>query len=105
MLIIALVFFACKTIPIDFMPARYAQLQNFVEVTNIEDYETLVKFNNIKTVFYTDEFFIVEINSVLYALQTRGYKNFHDYKEGKLAQPEEHSIYKPGYSLNRSRDK
>jgi hypothetical protein len=96
-----LFFCACKTIPIDFMPAKSAQLQNIVEVTNIEDYESLVKANNIKTVFYTDEYFIIEINSVLYALQTRGYKNFHDYKEGKLPKPEEHSIFKPGYSLNR----
>jgi hypothetical protein len=75
--------------------------ESAVEITNIADYENLVKQKNVKVVLVTNEYFIVEINSVFYVLPSRGYKNFHDYKEGKLAEPEEWSIFKPGYSLNR----
>lgn len=90
----------CVT-PIDFMPIVMTKPESAVEITNIEDYENMVNRNRIKTVLVTDEYFIVEINSVFYILRARGYKNFHDYREGKLATPDEWSIFKPGYSLNR----
>jgi hypothetical protein len=95
-----LFFISCAT-PVDFMPVSMKKPESAFEITNIEDYENLVKRNKIKTVFVTDEYFIVEINSIVYILQTRGYKNFHDYREGKLSTPEEWPIFIPGYSLDR----
>jgi hypothetical protein len=86
---------------IDFMPIVTKKPDGAVEITNIEDYENLVKRNKIKTVFVSGEYFIAEINSVFYILETRGYKNFHDYKEGKLTEPDEWAVFKPGLPLNR----
>jgi len=91
---------SCSSGP-DFMPAANTGMDNFVEITNIGDYEKLVKENKIKTVFYTDEYFIARINAVLYVLKSRGYKNFHDYKEGRLKTPEKWAVFKPGYPLKR----
>jgi hypothetical protein len=54
--------------------------------------------NKIGTVFYTDEYFIVQIDSVFYSHISRGYKNLREYHEGKLEKPESWSIFKPGYS-------
>lgn len=92
---------ACASRPLFFMPVEKINSQQTVELTNIEDYERLVRLNRIKTVYYTAEYFVVEANSILYLLPSRGYRNFHDYKEGKLAEPEPYSIFKPGYPLRR----
>jgi hypothetical protein len=100
LLLVVITLAACVT-PVDFMPAKDLNLINRVEITNIADFEKLIKNKKIKTIFYTDEYFIIEISSVMYVLKSRGYKNFHDYKEGKLEVPDEYSIFKPGYSLKR----
>jgi len=99
-ILVVLLLFSCAS-RLDFMPTADTKLDNFVESTNIQDYEKIIKKNKIKTVFYTDEYFVVQVDSVFHVLKSRGYKNFHDYKEGKLKNPEEWSIFKPGYSLKR----
>lgn len=95
--------FSCAT-EIDFVPLESIKLEQMVELNNMEDYENLVKRHRVKIVYYTGEFFVIELNSMLYLLRSRGYKSFHDYKEGKLAEPEEYTIFKPGYSLKRPRE-
>lgn len=95
------VFLAACATNIDFIPAETLKTQQMVELTNIEDYENLLKKNKVKTVYYTHDYFAAEINTVLYVLQSRGYTNFHDYREGKLSSPQEYSIFKPGYSFKR----
>jgi hypothetical protein len=97
----ACVAVACATVPLDFIPVQTKKQDNAIEVSVIEDYENIITKNKIKTVYYTNEYFFIYVNGTPYILYTRGYKNFHDYKEGKLAVPEENSIFKPGYPLRR----
>jgi hypothetical protein len=97
----ASVALSCATAKPDFIPVQTAKQDNAIEVSVIEDYENIMKKNKIKIVYYTDQYFFIYISGTPYVLYTRGYKNFHDYKEGKLAVPEENTIFKPGYPLRR----
>lgn len=91
-------FAACATkITPVFIKAEDSYYESIV-VHSIDDFEELVKKNKIDTVFYTDEYFIVEINSVFYSHISRGYKSFREYREGRLDKPERWSIFSPGYS-------
>jgi hypothetical protein len=90
-------FIACATKPLTFIEAEDYYYESIV-INNIDDFETLIKKNKIETVFYTDEYFIVQIDSVFYSHISRGYKSFREYREGKLEKPERWSIFKPGYS-------
>jgi hypothetical protein len=90
-------FIACATKPLTFIEADDYYYESIV-VNNMDDFEALIKKNKIKTVFYTDEYFIVQIDSVFYSHISRGYKSFREYREGKLEKPERWSIFKPGYS-------
>ena len=92
----------CRSSP-NFVPVVELNPQQFVEFSTIDDLEQLIRKKRIKTVYYTNEYFVIDVNSVMYRLKSRGYKNFHDYKEGKLAIPEEYSIFKPGYPLKRKK--
>jgi hypothetical protein len=92
---------SCATAPLDFIPVQTKKQDNAIEISVIEDYENIITKNKIKIVYYTDQYFFIYINGLPYILYTRGYKNFHDYKEGKLTVPEENTIFKPGYPLRR----
>jgi hypothetical protein len=88
---------ACASKPLAFVEAEDYYYEAIV-INNIDDFEELIKKNKIKTVFYTDEYFIVQIDSVFYSHISRGYKSFREYREGKLEKPERWAIFKPGYS-------
>jgi hypothetical protein len=92
-----ILFAACATKPLMFVEAEYYYYESIV-INNIDDFEALIKKNKIKTVFYTEEYFIVQIDSVFYSHISRGYKSFREYREGKLEKPERWAIFKPGYS-------
>ncbi|MDR1256834.1 MAG: hypothetical protein LBJ86_03740, partial [Spirochaetaceae bacterium] len=83
--------------PLVFVEAEDYYYESIV-INNIDDFEMLIKKNKIKTVFYTNEYFIVQIDSVFYSHISRGYKSFREYREGRLEKPERWSIFKPGYS-------
>lgn len=95
---------SCKSVPLEFIPVDDVRISQTVELPTIDDYEKLIKQKKITFVYYTDEYFIVDVNSVMYLLRSRGYKSFHDYKEGRLSEPEANSIFKPGYPLKRGRN-
>ncbi|MDR2803178.1 MAG: hypothetical protein LBB22_02675 [Treponema sp.] len=84
--------------PLAFIEARDIRASDSIVIHNIDDFENIIKKNKIDTVFYTDEYFIVQINSVLYSHISRGYKSFREYREGKLEKPERWAIFKQGYS-------
>ncbi|MDR1149102.1 MAG: hypothetical protein LBK66_10780 [Spirochaetaceae bacterium] len=89
---------ACATKPLLFIETLDINIADSVVVNNIDDFEALIKKNKIGTVFYTDEYFVVQIDSVFYSHISRGYKSLREYHEGKLEKPESWSIFKPGYS-------
>ncbi|MDR2842076.1 MAG: hypothetical protein LBV52_02620 [Spirochaetaceae bacterium] len=94
-----LIFFVCcATKPLVFYPAVDVYSANAVEIVNIDDFEELAKKSTAKTVYYTDAYFFVQIDGILYLHISRGYKNFREYREGKLKEPERWAIFKPGYS-------
>ncbi|MDR0527083.1 MAG: hypothetical protein LBG79_04630 [Spirochaetaceae bacterium] len=95
------IFLSCADTPLEFIPVEQIMLSQTVEIPTIYDYENIVNQKKITIVYYTNEYFIIDVNSVMYLLRSRGYKNFHDYKEGRLAEPEPNSIFKPGYPLKR----
>jgi hypothetical protein len=98
-LILAVFFAACATKkPLTFIEAQDAYTYDSITISSIDDFENLIKKNKIDTVFYTDEYFIVQVGSVFYSHISRGYKSFREYREGKLEKPEAWSIFKPGYS-------
>lgn len=94
------VFFAgCATEkPLNFVRAEDAYAADSIIIYSIDDFEELIKKNKVDIVFYTDEYFIVQIDSAFYSHISRGYKSFREYREGKLEKPERWSIFKPGYS-------
>ncbi|MDR2343105.1 MAG: hypothetical protein LBD86_01065 [Spirochaetaceae bacterium] len=94
------IFFAgCATKkPLSFVMAEDAYAVDSIVIYSIDDFEELIKKNKVTTVFYTDNYFIVQIDSVFYSHISRGYRNFREYREGKLEKPERWSIFKPGYS-------
>ncbi|MDR0663514.1 MAG: hypothetical protein LBF80_05500 [Spirochaetaceae bacterium] len=97
-LLLTLCFAACATKPLAFIEAYDSYAYDSIVISSIDDFEDLIKKNKIDTVFYTDEYFIVQIGSVFYSHISRGYKSFREYREGKLEKPESWSIFKPGYS-------
>jgi hypothetical protein len=84
--------------PLNFVRAEDAYAADSIIIYSIDDFEELIKKNKVDTVFYTDEYFIVQINSAFYSHISRGYKSFREYREGRLEKPERWSIFKPGYS-------
>jgi hypothetical protein len=97
-LLTAVFLAACATKPLIFIEALDINTAGSIVINNINDFENLIKKNKIGTVFYTDEYFIVQIDSVFYSHISRGYKSLREYREGKLEKPESWSIFKPGYS-------
>ncbi|MDR0409193.1 MAG: hypothetical protein LBH18_02180 [Spirochaetaceae bacterium] len=84
--------------PLIFIEALDMSSADSIVINNIDDFEDIIKKNKVDTVFYTGEYFIAQINSVLYSHVSRGYKSFREYREGRLENPESWSIFKPGYS-------
>jgi hypothetical protein len=98
-LLLNIFFICCATKkPLNFVRAEDAYAADSIVVYSIDDFEELVKKNKVDTVFYTDEYFFVQIDSVIYSHISRGYKSFREYREGRLEKPERWSIFKPGYS-------
>jgi hypothetical protein len=64
---------------------------NRLNISNAGDFLKIIADHNIKNVFYTDSFFVVELNSIIYALSSKGYASLEDlaagdaggFKEGK----------------------
>ena len=73
-------------------------VSSVVDIISIDDFEELAYKNPSKIVYYNDEYFFIQIDSVFYAHVSRGYKNFTEYREGRLSEPDEWAIFKPGYS-------
>jgi hypothetical protein len=98
-LLAAFCFAACATEkPLVFIEAYDGYAYGSIVIPSIDDFEDLIKKNKVDTIFYTDEYFIAQIDSVFYSHISRGYKSFREYREGKLEKPESWSIFFPGYS-------
>ncbi|MDR2795082.1 MAG: hypothetical protein LBB47_00030 [Spirochaetaceae bacterium] len=98
-LLLNIFFTGCATKkPLNFIRADDAYAADSIVVHNIDDFEALIRENKVNTVFYTDEYFFAQIDSVVYSHISRGYRNFREYREGRLKKPESWSIFKPGYS-------
>lgn len=54
-----------------------------IRVTRIEDFATLVKEGKVKNVFRTADRFAVQVDSVLYTMESSGFRTIQDYREGK----------------------
>jgi hypothetical protein len=89
---------ACATEKELLFVAARDNIHESIVIHDIDDFEALIRKNKADTVFYTDEYFIVEIDSVFYSHISRGYKSFREYREGRLEKPERWSIFFPGYS-------
>lgn len=97
-LILNAFFAACATEKELLFIAAEDNIYESIIIYNIDDFEAFIRKNKVDTVFYTGEYFIVEINSVFYSHISRGYKSFREYREGRLEKPEQWSIFYPGYS-------
>ncbi|MDR2521006.1 MAG: hypothetical protein LBC72_00410 [Spirochaetaceae bacterium] len=86
---------ACKTTPYRFVPASNFSISSGVNVSNIDDYERIVRQSGVKTVFYTDQYFIAQIDGVLYTIESKSYTSFREYREGKLKDPVPWAVFKP----------
>jgi hypothetical protein len=92
-------FAACATEkPLVFIEVDDSYAYGSIVVHSIDDFEDLIKKHKVDAIFYTDEYFIAQIDSVFYSHISRGYKSFREYREGKLEKPESWSIFFPGYS-------
>ncbi|GMO52830.1 MAG: hypothetical protein Ta2G_10810 [Termitinemataceae bacterium] len=89
---------SCATKPLEFFPVGNISFANAIAVININDFEKLAYKTKSRMVYYTDDHFFVQLDGVLYSHISRGYKSFREYREGRLKEPEEWSIFKPGYS-------
>ncbi|GHV20154.1 hypothetical protein FACS189494_03340 [Spirochaetia bacterium] len=97
--LLALALFSCVTNqPLRFLPIVDLYIANVVDIININDFEELAYKSPTKNVYYNDEYFFVQIDSVFYSHISRGYKSFKEYREGRLKEPDEWAVFKPGYS-------
>jgi hypothetical protein len=91
-------FFACKTVPLTYVPVDDVNVAASLGIINIEEFERIAFKTKSKTVYYTDAYFFIITDGLTYSHISRGYKSIREYKEGKLSEPDEWSIFKPGYS-------
>ncbi len=56
-----------------------------VRVAQVDDFEALVKERKIKTVFRTRDRFVFQDDSILYTLESVGFKTIQDYRSGRAA--------------------
>jgi hypothetical protein len=103
--ILAVVLFAavcsaCATARAElrFIKAEDLYPANCIVITNIDDFEELIRKNKVDTVFYTEDFFIASIGSILYSHKSQGYTSFREYREGRLKAPVPWAVFKPGNS-------
>ncbi|MDR2489992.1 MAG: hypothetical protein LBD20_01150 [Spirochaetaceae bacterium] len=86
---------SCATGTITFVPIRDFSISSGVDVVNIDDFEDVVRTNRVKTVFYTEKYFVAQVNGILYTLESRSYTSFREYREGKLKEPVPWAVFKP----------
>jgi hypothetical protein len=93
----ALFFMSCKSTPggIAFVPASDFSVSSGVNIIDIDDFERVVRENNVRTVFYTDAYFIAQVNGILYTMESRSYTSFREYREGKLKDPVPWAVFNP----------
>jgi len=64
----------------------YIRLENYTSPTmnirDINDFIKLINDNNVTTVFFNDELFLIQGTSTAYTISSNGYKNVNDYKNG-----------------------
>jgi len=53
-----------------------------INVTSIDDFIKLMDDNNTTVVFYTEKLFLIQGASIMYIIDTNGYNNIKDYKNG-----------------------
>ena len=86
---------SCATGKINFVPIRDFSVSSGVDVVNIDDFEDVVRSNRVTTVFYTEKYFVAQVNGILYTLESRSYTSFREYREGKLKEPIPWAVFKP----------
>jgi hypothetical protein len=64
-----------------------------MNIVNVEEFIQIINENNIRTVFFTDNQFIVQGNSLVYTIDKKGYNNLNDYKLGNPAFSNGESYY------------
>jgi hypothetical protein len=65
-----------------YYPIESFNASNRVNMVNAGDFSAIINDNKIKKVFYTDSVFIIESDSILYTLASKGYKSIDDLAEG-----------------------
>lgn len=65
---------------------NYTRIENFtspnVNIVDINDFIKLINENNVTTVFFNDKLFLINATSIVYIINSNGYKNVNDYKNG-----------------------
>ncbi|GMO31423.1 MAG: hypothetical protein Ta2B_12530 [Termitinemataceae bacterium] len=95
------VSFSCATATsaqLKYLPVEDINFSSSVGIINIEEFEKIALESKSKIIYYSDDYFFIITDGMIYSHITRGYKTIREYKEGKLKTPEEWSIFKPGWS-------
>jgi hypothetical protein len=70
----------------DIESLSYIRLENYtsqvIKIGNINDFIKLINDNNVTTIFFNEELFLIQGTSTAYIINTNGYKNVNDYKNG-----------------------
>jgi hypothetical protein len=66
---------------------------NRINMVSVGDFSAIIKDNKIGRVFYTDSVFIIELNSILYTLASKGYKSIDDLADGSAKGFKEGQFY------------
>jgi hypothetical protein len=56
---------------------------DLVRVVKIEDLSALIKNHKVKSVLRSQDQFVIQVGSVLYAMESSGFKTIQDYRDGK----------------------
>jgi len=65
---------------------NYIKIENYsspsMNIVDINDFIKLIDDNNVKTVFFNDKLFLIHGPSMVYTINSNGYKNVYDLKAG-----------------------